>query len=213
MQTLYEWHIEKMVSRTIKALESNYFKAAFFQSRESLLKAVMEYVKPKIKVGMGGSVTLREVGLVNMLQKQDITLLDHWKEGLTPEEIQNLRIQHLTCDLFLSSANAITEKGEIVNIDGIGNRINSITFGPKKVLIIAGYNKITPDINSAMERIKNIAAPMNAKRLNLQLPCAETGYCHDCKSETRICRVVSIIQRKPNITDISIFFINEALGF
>ena len=87
-----------------------------------------------------------------------------------------------------------------------------MTFGPGKVIIIAGHNKIVPDVNAALDRIKRIAAPMNAKRLNLPLPCAETGYCHDCKSEARICRITSIIQRKPGGTDISVYLINEELG-
>jgi LUD domain len=87
-----------------------------------------------------------------------------------------------------------------------------MTFGPKKVIIIAGYNKIVPDVNSALDRIKRVAAPLNAKRLGLPLPCAETGYCHDCSAEARICRVTSIIQRRPSGTDVSVYLINEELG-
>jgi len=208
-----EWHTEKMIGRTLKSLKSNYFDAVSFTKREELVNAVLSYVKPKMKVGFGGSITIRELGIVERLKKEDVTLLDHWKEGLAKEEIDKIRMQQLTSDLFISGANAITEKGEIINIDGFGNRINSITFGPKKVIIIVGYNKIVPDIDAGLERIKRIAAPINAKRLNLTLPCTETGYCHDCKSEARICRVISIIQRKPYSTDISIFLMNEKLGF
>ncbi|HBA56184.1 MAG TPA: lactate utilization protein C, partial [Syntrophorhabdus aromaticivorans] len=123
--------------------------------------------------------------------KSPVRLLDHWKEGLAKEEMNAIRLQQLTCDLFLSSANAITEHGDIVNIDGFGNRVSAMIFGPKKVIIIAGYNKIVPDVPAALDRIKRVAAPMNAKRLNLSLPCAETGHCHDCTSEERICRVTS----------------------
>lgn len=213
MVDIKQWFVEKKVAKTIKALESNFFEATYFTGRESLINGVLGHVKPKIKIGFSGSVSLREIGLIERLQKEDVLLLDHWKEGLTKEEISEIRIQQLTCDLFIASANAITEKGEIVNIDGFGNRINGITFGPKKVIIIAGYNKIVLDVDSALERVKNVAAPMNAKRLNLPLPCAETGYCHDCKSETRICRVISTIQRRPGATDISVFLINEALGY
>ena len=213
MENVKAWFIEKMVTRTVNALKSNYFDAISFTDRESLVNTVMNYVKPKIEIGFGASVSLREIGLAERLKQEDVLLLDTWKEGLTKEEIIEIRIRYLTCDLFIASANAITEKGEIVNVDGVGNRINSVTFGPKKVIIIAGYNKIVPDINAALERIKRVAAPMNAKRLNRPLPCTETGYCHDCKSELRICRVISIIQRRPAETDISVFLINEELGF
>lgn len=207
-----KWYIEKMMERTVQALKENYFDAAFFTDKKDLISRVMGYVKPGMKIGIGGSMTLREIGLVEKIKKEKVTVLDHWEAGLSKEEIQAMRIQHLTSDLFLSGSNAITENGEIVNIDGFGNRVNSITFGPKKVVIVVGYNKIVPDVEAAIERIKDVAAPMNAKRLNLPLPCAKTGYCHDCKSEQRICRIVSILERKPNGTDISVFIINESLG-
>jgi len=112
-------------------------------------------------------MTLREIGLVEKIKKETVTVLDHWEAGLSKEEIQAMRIQHLTSDLFLSGSNAITENGEIVNIDGFGNRVNSITFGPKKVVIVVGYNKIVPDVEAAIERIKDVAAPMNAKSVAL----------------------------------------------
>lgn len=207
-----EWFIEKMIERTAKALSSNFFDALSFTNRGSLISAILRYATPGSKIGIGGSLSVRGIGLIEMLSTANVELLDHWKQGLTKEQVSSLRLSQLTCDLFLSSANAITEKGDIVNIDGFGNRVNAMTFGPKKVIIVAGYNKIVPDIASALDRIKRIAAPLNAKRLNLPLPCAETGYCHDCKSEARICRITSIIQRKPSGTDVSVYLINEELG-
>jgi len=211
---LKTWHNEKILLKTVKALEDNFFVAKMFKDRYGLIEHVMEHIEKGMKVGLGGSVTIRGIGLLEKIrEKGDILLLDHWKEGLTPQEITEIRTKQMTSDLFLTSANAITEKGEIVNIDGIGNRINAMTYGPKKVIIIAGVNKIVPDINTAIERIKRIAAPMNAKRLNLSLPCAETGYCHDCKSEKRICRILSILMKKPGQTDIHVYLINEELGY
>jgi LUD domain len=206
-----EWYAEKMMERTVKALSANYFDARSFANRECLINAVMQYITPGLKIGIGGSMSVRGIGLLEKLTDNDVQILDHWKQGLTKEEIGSIRLSQLTCDLFLSSANAITEKGDIVNIDGFGNRVNAMTFGPKKVIIIAGYNKIVPDVDSALDRIKRFVAPLNA-RLNLPLPCAETGYCHDCKAEARICRVTSIIQRRPSGTDVSIFLLNEELG-
>lgn len=213
MDSLKEWHVEKSASRTVSALRANGFESAFFASRDELVTKVTEYVRPSMRVGVGGSVTVRQLGLPPICEGKGAVVLDHWREGLTAEEISRIRLDQLTCDLFLSGANGITEKGEIVNIDGIGNRINSITFGPKKVIIIAGFNKICPTLDEALERIRRVAAPMNARRLGLALPCAETGLCHDCRSEVRICRIISIIQRKPNLTDISVYLLNEDLGF
>jgi len=207
-----EWFIEKMMERTVKALSLSFFDAHSFTNRESLINSIMQYATPGSKIGIGGSLSVRGIGLIERLSDQNTQVLDHWKQGLTKEEISAIRLSQLTCDLFLSSANAITEKGDIVNIDGFGNRVNAMTFGPKKVIIIAGYNKIVPDVNSALDRIKRVAAPLNAKRLGLPLPCAETGYCHDCKTEARICRVTSIIQRRPSGTDVSVYLINEELG-
>lgn len=207
-----EWFIERMIERTVKALSSNYFDARSFTNRDSLISAILYYANPGSKIGIGGSLSVRGIGLIEKFSETNIEVLDHWKQGLTKEQINSIRISQLTCDLFLSSANAITEKGDIVNIDGFGNRVNAMTFGPKKVIIVAGHNKIVPDIASALDRIKRVAAPLNAKRLNLPLPCAETGYCHDCKSEARICRITSIIQRKPSGTDVSVYLINEELG-
>lgn len=207
-----DWYVDKLLERTTKALSSNYFDAHSFSDRESMISAVLQRITPGSKIGIGGSLSVRSIGLLERLAGIDVEVLDHWKQGLTKEEIDSIRLSQLTCDLFLSSANAITEKGELVNIDGFGNRVNAMTFGPKRVIIIAGYNKIVPDVNSALDRIRKIAAPLNARRLNLPLPCAESGFCHDCRSEARICRVTSIMERKPSGTNVSIYLLNEELG-
>jgi hypothetical protein len=212
MSSPKEWSIEKMLEKTARALSSNYFDVHTFTNKESLIAAVTKHVTEGMKIGIGGSLSVRGIGLLEKFSEINVEILDHWKQGLTKEEINSIRLSQLTCDLFLSSANAITENGDIVNIDAFGNRINAMTFGPKKVIIVAGYNKIVPDVNSALDRIKRVAAPLNAKRLNLPLPCAETGYCLDCKAEARICRITSIIQRRPSGTDVSVYLINEELG-
>ncbi len=213
MDIVLAWYAEKLLTRTARALEKNFFTASCFADRGAAAEAISALVRPAMAVGFGGSVTVRELGITERLDESGAELLDHWREGISPAEIQELRIRHLTCDLFISGANAVTENGEIVNIDGIGNRVNSMTFGPKKVIIVAGINKIVPDVQAGLERIRRIAAPMNARRLNLKVPCAETGLCHDCSSEARICRAVSILQRRPAMTDISVYLINEKLGF
>jgi hypothetical protein len=147
------------------------------------------------------------------LEAQGYTLYDHWKPGLSKENILEIRKSQMTSELFLSSSNAVTLQGELVNIDGIGNRVNSINFGPGKVILVVGYNKIVDDVQEAIKRIKNIAAPFNARRLNVDVPCAKVGKCVDCNSPNRICRVIVIHERKPSLTDILIILVGEELGF
>lgn len=209
------WLIDKLVERTVRALKSNFFDAVCFDTRSDLVDAVAGLVEPGMEVGLGGSTTVRsDLDLPEKIKERGGVILDHWQAGLTKEENLAVRRRQLTCDLFIASANAITEKGEIVNVDGVGNRVAATVFGPKKVVIIAGYNKIVPDLNGALERTKQVAGPMNAKRLNLSaLPCAKTGHCHDCKSEERMCRVICIMQRKPALTDLSVFLLKEDIGF
>jgi hypothetical protein len=119
----------------------------------------------------------------------------------------------MTSDLFLSSVNAITMDGELVNIDGMGNRVNATNFGPKKVILVAGYNKIVEDVQEAIKRIKNVTAPMNARRLNLEVPCAKLGKCADCNSPNRMCRIVVILEWKPTWTDMLVILVGEELGY
>jgi hypothetical protein len=119
----------------------------------------------------------------------------------------------MTSDLFLSSVNAVTMNGELVNIDGMGNRVNATNFGPKQVILVAGYNKIVADVESAIKRIKNVTAPMNAARLNLDVPCAKLGKCVDCNSPNRMCRIVVIHEWKPTWTDILVILVREELGY
>ncbi len=199
--------------RTADALSRNFFTVRILPSKEALAGAVRGLVKPGLKVGLGGSVTVREAGLPEILKDSGVNLLDHWEPGLSKEDIQTIRIGQLTCDLFISGANALTEQGMVVNIDSVGNRVNSLVFGPGRALIVAGYNKIVPDLEAALERIRTVAAPLNAKRLNLPLPCAASGICQDCSSEQRICRIISILQKRPAQSDVSVFLVDEKLGY
>ena len=140
-----------------------------------------------------------------------------WLWGKTAERcVKTLNINefdaHYMPDLQTAAA-AISATGEIVNVDGIGNRTNAMTFGTRKVVIVAGMNKVTPDLNSALKRVSEVAAPMRARSLNMQTPCAENGRCTDCKVPQRMCRITTILHRKPLLTDISVFLIGQSLGF
>jgi hypothetical protein len=163
--------------------------------------------------GFGGSDTTRSLGIIEKLKTDGKTVYDHWQTDLTKEEDLEIRLQQGRCDCFLCSANAISATGEVINVDGIGNRTNAMTFGPKKVIIAAGMNKVTPDLESALTRVRDVAGPMRAKSLDMETPCAETGICSDCNSPQRICRVTVILHRKPMMTDISVILINRSMGF
>jgi hypothetical protein len=208
-----EWWVEEKAKKTIEKLEAHHFKAIYVKNRKEAGEEILKHIRPKQKVGVGGSVTIRELGILEKLEAQGHPLYDHWKPGLSKESVLEIRKAQMTSDLFLSSVNAVTLNGELVNIDGIGNRVNSTIFGPGKVILVAGYNKIVEDVQEAIKRIKNVAAPINAKRLNIDVPCAKLGKCVDCNSPNRICRVVVIHERRPSLTDMLIILVGEELGF
>ncbi len=208
-----QWWIEERSKRAVEKLVAHDFKAIYAETTEKAIQELWKHLSPKQRIGVGGSVTIRGLGILEKLEAQGYTIDDHWKPGLSTENILEVRKSQMTSDLFLSSANAITLNGELVNIDGIGNRVNSINFGPGKVILVAGFNKIVKDVQEAIERIKNVAAPLNARRLNIDVPCAKAGKCVDCNSPNRICRVVVIHERKPSWTDILIILVGEELGF
>ncbi len=213
MNPIKQWWIEERAKRAISKLESHEFKAAFVQSRKEAVEEILKWIHPHTKVGVGGSVTIRELGILEVLESQGNILFNHWKPGLSKEESLQIRKAQMTCDLFLSSVNAVTLNGELVNIDGIGNRVNSSVFGPGRVILVVGFNKIVDNVEEAIKRIKNVSAPLNAKRLNIDVPCATVGRCVDCNSPNRICRVIVLHERKPSLTEMLIIIVGEELGF
>jgi hypothetical protein len=213
MDSIKQWWVEEKAKKAVKKLVAHEFKAIYANTKEEAVEELWKHLTPGQKVGVGGSVTIRELGILEKLRAQGYTILDHWKPGLSTENALEIRRSQMTSDLFLTSVNAVTLNGELVNIDGIGNRINSINFGPGKVILVAGYNKIVEDVHEGIRRIKNVAAPLNARRLNIDVPCAKVGKCVDCDSPNRICRVLVIHERKPSWTDILIILVGEELGY
>ena len=207
------WLWEKTAERCVKNLKKNGFDAHFFETVEEARDRILEMVSDYKTFGFGGSDTTRSIGVKEPLEVMGKTVYDHWQKGLSKEEDLAIRLNQVRSECFFCSANAISATGEIVNVDGIGNRTNGMTFGPAKVVIVAGMNKVTPDLDSALRRVREIAAPMRAKSLGMQTPCAETGVCSDCNAPQRICRITTILHRKPMITDLSVVLINQALGF
>ena len=157
-----------------------------------------------VSVGIGGSMTVEQMGVYDRLQSHN-TVHWHWKGG----DLAKAAV----ADVYLSSVNALSETGEIINIDGIGNRVASIFYGHKKVYLIVGRNKIAPDFESALHRARNIAAPLNAKRLNKATPCVKGGRCFDCRSVERICRELAVLWQCPMKADVEIVLIDEPLGY
>jgi len=208
-----EWWIEERMRKVVEKLKAHDFEALYVKTKEEAVKEVRKYIIPDMKIGVGGSVTIRGLGILEELRARGNVIYDHWIPGLSKEESLRFRKSQMTSDLFLSSINAITMNGELVNIDGVGNRVNGTIFGPGKVVLVAGYNKIVEDVQEAIKRIKNVAAPINAKRLSIDVPCAKVGKCVDCNSPQRICRVVMIHERRPFLTDMLIILVGEELGY
>jgi L-lactate utilization protein LutB len=213
MEPIKEWWVEEMAKKTIEKLEAHEFKTLYVKTKEEAAKEIWKYITPNTRVGAGGSVTIRELGILDQLKARGNIVYDVWNTPLPREESFQIRKNQMTSDLFLSSVNAVTMNGELVNIDGMGNRVNATNFGPKQVILVAGYNKIVADVEGAIKRIKNVAAPMNARRLNLDVPCAKLGRCVDCSTPNRLCRIVVIHEWKPTWTDIFVILVREELGY
>jgi hypothetical protein len=203
----------------IERLAANNIPALYVKDRAEAFEKVMSMIPEGSTVGFGDSVTLRQIGVVDALEKGDYVFLNPWKSGIGVEENINLKKRALTSDVFVTGTNALTLDGKIVNVDALGNRAAAMLFGPDKVIIVAGINKIVQNLEEALERIRNIAAPLNVKRhpeFDPIPPCGTTGLCSDCSSPWRICNKTVIIERqfdnnkyKPVIT---VVIVGEELG-
>lgn len=207
------WSNELKIERTIKALEENNMNGYYARTREDLIDKIKDLVDEGAMVACGGSETLFKTGIIDHLRGGRYDFLDRYKEGITREEVTEIFRQAFLADAYFVSSNAITEEGEIYNVDGNGNRVAAMLFGPDKVIIICGVNKIVKDLDAAIKRKRELAAPMNAKRLNKKTPCAKVGYCMDCKSPERICNEYTLIKRQHDKDRIHVIFLNENLGF
>ena len=207
------WLWEKLGETCIKNLKNHGFDAHFAPSKDNALELILDMVSGYESFGFAGSDTTRALGVMEELKSKGKTIYDHWQQDLSKEEDLDIRLMQGRCDCFFCSANAVSVTGEVVNVDGVGNRTNAMTFGPKKVVIVAGMNKVTPDLESAIKRVRDIAGPMRAKSLGVDTPCAETGICNDCNAPQRICRITTILHRKPMLTDIAVILVNQPLGF
>ncbi|MCJ7656609.1 MAG: lactate utilization protein [Candidatus Atribacteria bacterium] len=203
----------KRCQLALTALKANGFEVLYADNSKEALDKVMSLIPKEAKVGVGGSVTVRDIGLVEAIERQGNTIFMDWEKPIELKEKIKVRKEALTSDIYLTSSNAITFQGQLVNIDGTGNRVSAMIFGPKKVIIVAGVNKLVDTLDEALARTKNITSPLIGKRLNLKAPCVLTGKCTDCNSPDRMCRVTVILEKKPRLSDITIVLVGENLGY
>ena len=212
MEQWERWYQDKQVERTINALKKNNFEALFVSDGKAAFEEVMKRIPDGSTVGIGGSVTLNQIGLLDALKNRKINLIWPFQQARNEEERLDLIRKSFSSDVFLSSTNAVTEDGKLFNVDATGNRVGATFIGPKKVTVVAGVNKIVKDIEAAEKRVRDWTAPQNAKRLNRKTPCVETGVCADCSSLDRICNIYVTLAKRPSRTEVTIILVGEKLG-
>lgn len=204
---------ENQANTVIKALEKRNMRGYFCEDCASAVKLAEELVPAGSTVSFGGSMSLSESGVMDMLKnRNDINLIDRSK-AQTPEETRQMYRDSFSADVYFMSTNAITLDGELINIDGNGNRVAALIYGPDKVVIIAGMNKLVSTVEDGINRVSDIAAPANGVRLNKHTPCATTGFCHDCFSPECMCSHTVITRRCGTPDRIHVILVGEALGY
>lgn len=208
MKTYYE----KRAQVLAKNLKSRHFEAYYCPDSASALAKALELIPEGASVGWGGALSAQQIGLIDAVKSGDFAAIDR-DTAKTPEEREAALRRCLSADVFLSGANALSLDGEMVNIDGTGNRVAAIAYGPKAVLVIAGMNKVCDTLEDAVTRARTVAAPMNKQRFPFKTPCEVTGACADCKSEESICNQILITRNCRPAGRIKFVLVGEELGF
>ncbi|MDY6964868.1 MAG: lactate utilization protein [Halobacteriota archaeon] len=213
-----EKYNELIANQVLKSLKKNGIKGRSFKTSEEAVDWLITKLPQGGVVGVGGSRTLFQTGLIDNLIKLDksekIKFINRWAEGISPKDEFQTRYDNLSADVFLASTNAITLDGKLINIDGMGNRLAAMMFGPKKVYFLVGRNKIVRNVEEGIDRVRNVAAPKNAIRYKLKLPCTETGSCDEPNCHGgRICNFTLIIERGFNPARMTVLLIDEDLGY
>ncbi len=200
---------EKLAQKVIEGLKSRNMTGYYAADREEALKKALELIPKGSSVTMGGCMSAGEIGLVDAVKNGEYDFIDRY----AAEDRHAAELKAYDVDFFLASANAITEDGVMVNIDGNSNRVSAIAYGPRKVIFIVGMNKVCDDLDGAMKRARNVAAPINAQRFGLSTPCSKTGACFDCKSPDTICCQFLITRFSKHEGRIHVILVNDNLGF
>lgn len=203
---------ETAAETLIKNLDKRGMEAYYVDNKDDALKMALRFITPGSSVSWGGSMSINEIGLIPALKAWDCTVLDRTVPK-TEEEKKEFFGKVAVCDYYFMSTNAITMDGELVNIDGTGNRVASLIFGPSNVVIIAGMNKVADNLESAVDRARNTAAPMNTIRLDRKTPCTQVGRCMDCMSPDCICNQFVVTRRSAPAGRIKIILVGEELGY
>lgn len=198
-----------LAQKVIKGLNSRQMEGYYAQDKEEALRIALDLIPEGSSVTMGGSMSANEIGLVSAVKEGNYEFIDRYSY----EDQRQGMIDSFQADVFLASANAMTEDGILVNIDGNANRVAMIAQGPKKVIFIVGMNKVCDDVDGAMKRARNVAAPINAQRFGLDTPCARTGSCMNCKSPDTICCQFLITRYSKHPGRIHVILVNDNLGF
>lgn len=203
--------MEKLI-QVKQALEKRGFKAEVFETAAQARDYLLSTIQPGQTVGAGGSATLMSMEIDKELEKMGNPFYSHW-HATTPEEKRQLQTAAGTTDVFLSSVNALITDGRMINVDGHGNRVAATMYGPGRVVFVVGKNKLAEDYESAMEHIKTVACPANARRLGRKTPCATLGYCTDCRSPQRMCGSTVITEYCMSSHPMEVLLVNEELGY
>jgi L-lactate utilization protein LutB len=205
-------YYEKRGQILVKNLRSRHFDAHYCATKEEALEKALSLIPQGATVGWGGTVSAQQIGLLEALHQGNFQTIDR-NLCKTPEERQQAMLRAMTADVFITGANALSLDGQMVNIDGMGNRVAAIIYGPKSVLVIAGMNKVEDTLDAAMNRARTVAAPMNQQRFQGDTPCTKTGTCGDCKSENCICNQIVITRHCRPVDRIRFILVGEELGF
>jgi len=205
----------KRIPKLLEALKKRRFDPHYFETPAEARDFLKDQIQPGETVGVGGSITLRgELGIVDALRQKGVTVVDHWEADGDPQKRLELKRMHRGVDVFLTSMNAVALDGTLVNLDGGGNRVASTCSGPKRVIVVAGANKVVEDLDTAIHRTRHHAGVINAIRLERKVPCVETGTCSDCTAAERICAALLILFKRPSDIDrFSVVLVNEEMGY
>lgn len=208
-----QMHQEILAKTIIKNLGKRHIQGYYCKTKEEATELASSLIKEGSSVSWGGTMTMKEIGLTEELNnRSDLTLLDRSKAG-SQDEVEKIYRQAFSADTYIMSTNAITVDGQLLNIDGTGNRVAALIFGPKQVLVIAGMNKICKDLEEAMSRVRNIASPPNCIRLDKKTPCSATGVCGDCLSPDCICNQIVTTRNSRNPDRIKVILVEGSWGY
>lgn len=205
-------YYEKRGQALVKKLQSHHFEACYCTNGEEARKAALAMIPEGASVGWGGTVTAEAIGLLNAVRTGPYHAIDR-DTAKTREERVKIMKQAMLADVFITSANAISMDGQLVNIDGTGNRVAAMVYGPDSVIVVAGMNKVAQTLEDAVTRARTVAAPMNTQRFQIQTPCKATGVCADCRSDDCVCNQILITRNSSPFGRIKVILVGEDLGF